>query len=94
MTALPDSAKQAAESSLAGALAVGQQIGGQAGQDVIVAAQNAWMSGFHRSLIIGAVIIFIAAIIAFTGLPDKAADVIPEAGNFEVDEEEGQPEAA
>lgn len=83
---LPSAAKQVAASSLAGALAIGQQIGGRAGQSFIAAAKDAWMSGFHRSLLIGAVIIATAAVIAYIGLPDIAADIIPEEGNFEVEE--------
>ncbi len=91
---LPDAAKQVAASSLAGAMAVGQQIGGTAGDSFIAAAKDAWMSGFHRSLIIGAIIIATAAVVAYLGLPDKAVDVIPEEGNFEVEEleKEGIPE--
>ncbi|HSX43814.1 MAG TPA: DHA2 family efflux MFS transporter permease subunit [Candidatus Saccharimonadales bacterium] len=94
LTALPATAKQVAEGSLAGAMGVAQQIGGTAGHEVLVAAQNAWMSGFHRSLVIGAAIITVAAIVAFRGLPDIAQDVIPEEGYFEEDEEAEQKKPA
>jgi EmrB/QacA subfamily drug resistance transporter len=83
---LPDAAKQVAETSLAGALAVGTRIGGEAGQTFVTAAKDAWMQGFQFSLYIGAAIIAVAAVIAFIGLPDKADDTIPEEGNFEVEE--------
>ena len=85
LSSLPLAAKQAATSSLAGALAVGKQVGGQAGASIISAAQNSWMSGFHRSLIIGAVIIALAALVAYRGLPDEADDVIPAEGSFEAE---------
>lgn len=81
---LPESAKQAASSSLAGAIAVGSKIGGESGKLFISSAKNAWMSGFHISLLIGAAIIATASIIAFLGLPDKADDEIAEEGNFEL----------
>ena len=83
---LPDAAKQAAEQSLSGAMGVAQQIGGPAGEALNEAAKQAWMAGYHQSLLIGAGLITVAAIIAFVGLPDTAVDIIPEEGNFEVDE--------
>ncbi|MDB5163610.1 MAG: transporter [Candidatus Saccharibacteria bacterium] len=91
---LPAAAKQTAASSLAGAMAVGQQVGGDVGNSLVAAAKDAWMSGFHRSVIIGAVIVAMAAIVAYIGLPDQAADVIviPEEGNFETAEQGAAPE--
>ncbi len=87
---LPDTAREVAERSLAGAMAVGQQVGGEAGDSLVQAAKEAWMSGYQRSLLIGAVLIVVAAVIAYFGLPETAADheeaEIPEEGNFEVDE--------
>jgi MFS transporter, DHA2 family, multidrug resistance protein len=90
LTGLPEAAKAAAEQSLAGAMAVGQQIGGTAGAGLVQAAKEAWMSGYQRSLLIGAVLVVVAAAIAYFGLPENAADheesEIPEEGNFEVEE--------
>jgi EmrB/QacA subfamily drug resistance transporter len=90
LVGLPDAVKGVAEQSLAGAMAVGQQIGGEAGNNLIQAAKEAWMSGYQRSLLIGAVLVVIAAVIAYFGLPETAADheesEIPEEGNFEVEE--------
>jgi len=81
---LPDTVRDTAEKSLAGALAMGQQIGGATGSQVVTAAQNAWMSGFHRSLLIGVVIIASAAVVAFWGLPDVADDHhVHQVGGFE-----------
>ncbi|HTE22188.1 MAG TPA: MFS transporter [Candidatus Limnocylindria bacterium] len=80
---LPEAAKSAAEQSLAGAMMVAQRMGTE-GQPLLVAAKDAWMSGYHRAFLTGTVLIVAAAIIAYIGLPDKAADHIPEEGNFEV----------
>ncbi len=83
---LPTAAKDAVEQSLAGAIAVSQQIGGPAGDALALAAKQAWITGYHHSLYIGAALIAIAAVVAFIGLPDKAADLIHEEGNFETDQ--------
>lgn len=80
---LPDTAKGAVEQSLAGAIVVSQQIGGSAGEALATAAKEAWITGYHHSLYIGAALIAVAAIVAYVGLPDKAADVIHEEGGFE-----------
>lgn len=86
---LPEVAKTAAEQSVAGAIAVGQQIGGSTGAQIIQAAKEAWMSGYHSSLMVGACIIAIAAIVAYFGLPERADDhdpdspAIPEEGSLE-----------
>lgn len=80
---LPDAAKQAAEQSLAGALQVAQAIGGEQGTAIAGAAKDAWMSGYHFSLTISSLLIFVAACIAFKFLPDHSSDVIPEEGGFE-----------
>lgn len=81
--ALPDKAKEIAGQSLAGALAVGHQVGGSAGVAIVDASKEAFMSGLGFSLTVGAIIVVLAAAIAFRGLPDKAHDEIAEVGNFE-----------
>ncbi len=85
---LPAAAKEAASESLGGAIVVGQQIGGEAGATLIEAAKSSWLSGYHASLTVGAVLIAISAAVAYFGLPDKSEDheEIPEEGNFELDE--------
>lgn len=89
LVGLPDAAKTVAEKSLAGAMGVGQQIGGPVGNQIILSAKDAWMSGFQRSLIVGAALIALAAVISFFGLPDNAVDhvveEIPEEGGFETE---------
>ncbi len=74
LTGLPASAKAAAEQSLAGAMAVGEQIGGTQGATLIRSAKEAWISGYQYSLIVGAAVIAVAAIIAYIGLPDQGDD--------------------
>lgn len=69
-------------------MAVGQQIGGTQGSALVSSAKEAWISGYQHSLLVGAVIIAIAAIIAYFGLPDVADDheaSVPEEGTFEED---------
>jgi hypothetical protein len=67
-------------------LAVGHQITGSAGVSFVAASKAAWMSGFHYALLVGAAIIATAAVVAYIGLPDQAADIILEEGNFETEE--------
>lgn len=71
---LPEPAKKAAEQSIAGAIAVGQQIGGTTGAQIIRTAKESWLSGYHFSLMVGAAIIATAAIVAYFGLPEQADD--------------------
>ncbi len=85
-TNLPQQIKTVAESSLAGGLAVSQQLPAPAGEIFSLGIKTSWMNGFHRSLLIGSVVILIASIVAYLGLPEHAADVIPEEGDFEVQE--------
>lgn len=82
---VPESARSAVEQSLAGALAVAERAG-EAGLPLALAAKEAWISSYQFSLIIGSIIVAIAAFIAYKGLPDKSADHIHEEGNFEVEQ--------
>lgn len=82
---LPEAARAVAEQSLAGALMVAQQMG-TAGTQFADMAKDAWMSGYHFSLTISAILIAIAATIAIKLLPDKSADYIPEEGGIEASE--------
>jgi EmrB/QacA subfamily drug resistance transporter len=74
VTALPGQVQDVANGSLAGALAVSGRLG-EHGTAVATAAKDAWMSGFHFSLLAGAVIIALAGVLAFRFLPDQAADL-------------------
>lgn len=77
VTALPAQAQDAASNSLAGALAVSHRLG-DSGQALAGAAREAWMNGFHFSLVVGAVIVAAAGLVAFRYLPDQAADLADE----------------
>jgi EmrB/QacA subfamily drug resistance transporter len=74
VSGLPESARHAAEGSLAGALGVAHQIGGTQGAALVDAAKTAWADGLHLSLMIGAGIVLFAAAIAARYLPRKADD--------------------
>jgi hypothetical protein len=74
LTGLPDTARGAAESSLGGAVVVAGDVGGSAGQALLEAAREAWVSGLTLAMVVGAVIVTVAALIAWFGLPDRADD--------------------
>lgn len=80
----PSAANQAAQGSLAGALAVAGSAKGAVGTGLALASKNAWLSAYRYSLIIAAIVMGISTIIAFIALPDRAADDISEEGNFEI----------
>lgn len=67
---LPQQVIETAESSLAGALAVGEQMG-VAGLPIIEAAKVAWMNGLSQSMVVAAILVAIAAIIAAVWLPHR-----------------------
>jgi EmrB/QacA subfamily drug resistance transporter len=79
---LPAPAAATARESLGGALAVGQQLGGSAGQALVEAARSAWTSGLHLSLTIGTVIIVAAAAISYFFLP-RGAEEVEVTGDFD-----------
>jgi len=89
VSGLPESARNAAEGSLAGALGVAHQIGGTQGAALVDAAKTAWADGLHLSLMIGAGIVLFAAAIAARYLPRKADDglVHSEDANSDLDTE-------
>lgn len=78
LTGLPAEARSAAESSLGGALAVAGSAA-ESGAQVVSAAKDAWMSGFHLSLVVGAAVVALCGVIAYRFLPDQAADLALEA---------------
>ena len=67
--ALPAGAAATVRGSLGGALAVGQQIGGSTGAQIIAVSRDAWTTGMQTSLLVGAVIVLVAAGISFAFLP-------------------------
>jgi len=74
LTALPQTAQDAATSSLAGALGVAHGAGEQ-GAALTTAAREAWVSGYHVSIVAAAVVVALAGILAYKFLPDQAADL-------------------
>jgi len=68
---LPDEARHAAESSLAGARVVSDQIGGPQGAALFDAAKDAWVHGLQMSMLVGAGIIVAATILTWFLLPDS-----------------------
>jgi hypothetical protein len=73
LTGLPAGQSARAGSGLPGALQVADELG-DGGRSLAAAARDAWMSGFHVSLIAGATIVGMASVIAFKWLPDRAHD--------------------
>ncbi len=71
-TGLPAQAAAAAEGSLAGALAVARQVGGDVGAGITKAASDAYVAGLHRSVVIGAGAVFAGALFALLFLPSRA----------------------
>ena len=66
---LPDQAREIADSGLSGALVVGQQIGGEQGAALVQSAREAFVDGLGAAAIVGAVVVFSAAIAARMLLP-------------------------
>jgi hypothetical protein len=76
---LPAGARQAAQGSLAGALGVAHEIGGTQGAAIVDAAKSAWADGLRMSMLIGAGIVLLAAVISARYLPGKPGGVSNEA---------------
>ena len=83
---LPADAASAVRGSLGGALAVGQQMGGSAGEQLITAARDAWTSGMQTALLVGAVVVVAAAAIAFAFLPRRGVAATVETFEADLDE--------
>ena len=75
---LPASAAATVKSSLAGALAVAGQTGNGA---LAATARSAFMSGLTLSMVVGAGIILVAAVLAFVGLPADEPLVVAAVGD-------------
>jgi len=94
VTSLPAATRQVAQGSLAGALGVAHQIGGTQGAAIVDAAKSAWADGLRLSMVIGAGIVLLAAIISALYLPGKPGGVSSEAIDFDgFDEFAGVPVA-
>jgi MFS transporter, DHA2 family, multidrug resistance protein len=69
---LPTAASEAAGRSLAGALTVARDVGGDAGAGIARAANDAFVAGMHRGVVIGALAVAAAAVSALVFLPARA----------------------
>jgi MFS family permease len=74
---LPESAQSIADSSVTGAVGVGEQVGGQGGQALIDAANTGFTDGLHLAVAVAAGIALIGLLLAATLIP-KRAEVDPE----------------
>ena len=92
--ALPDDARHATESSLAGARVVSEQIGGSAGAALFDAAKEAWVHGLQLSLTVGAGIILAAALLTWKLLPAQPITASSSAIATGDEEELSAPEGA
>ena len=71
---MPAPAADAARESLAGGLAVAAQAGGETGQRVLTAAQDAFLSGMHTAAIVAALVALAGSVIALVLLPAREAE--------------------
>ncbi len=88
VTSLPAATRQVAQGSLAGALGVAHQIGGTQGAAIVDAAKSAWADGLRLSMVIGAGIVLLAAIISARYLPGKPGGLTNEAIDLDGFDEE------
>jgi EmrB/QacA subfamily drug resistance transporter len=66
---LPDQAREIADTGLTGALAVGEQLGGDQGASLVGAAQQAFVDGLGMAAIVGSLVVLTAAIASRFLLP-------------------------
>lgn len=88
---LPPAALVAAKSSVGGAIAVGQQIGGTTGQALITTSKSTFISGMNTSLLIAAVVALGGAVVSALWLPQRPREAAGEVA--EVPAAPGVPEA-
>jgi EmrB/QacA subfamily drug resistance transporter len=71
---MPAPAADTARESLAGGLAVAAQAGGETGQRVLTAAQDAFLSGMHSAAAVAAIVALAGAVVALVLLPAREAE--------------------
>jgi Na+/melibiose symporter-like transporter len=74
---LPVAARDAARSSLGGALQVAHGVGGQAGGALANAARRAFVDAMGTSLLVGAAVALVASVLVARFLPDRVAAEAP-----------------
>ncbi|MCB1039902.1 MAG: MFS transporter, partial [Acidimicrobiales bacterium] len=75
---LPAQARAIADSGLAGALKVAEQIGGSAGGSIADAARGAFVDGIALAAVVGAAVVLLAAVAAWFLLP--SSHIVPSHG--------------
>jgi fucose permease len=76
---LPAQARDAAQDSVAGAMAVAQRVGGATGHKLAATAQDAFMSGMHTASLAAAAIALAGALVALAFLPARDRRPVGEA---------------
>jgi EmrB/QacA subfamily drug resistance transporter len=74
---LPASAQSTADSSVTGAVEVGEKIGGSVGQQLIDVAGSGFTSGLHLAVVVAAVIAALGLVLAAKVIPRQVAVVEP-----------------
>jgi hypothetical protein len=69
--ALPPSALSTAKSSVGGAIAVGNAVGGSDGNAIITVAKSAFIHGMSQGLEVGAAFLAASALVALVWLPNR-----------------------
>jgi MFS transporter, DHA2 family, multidrug resistance protein len=75
---LPGAVSAEATGSIGGALAVASHAGGATGQAIADSARQAFVTGMHHGVIVGAVIALIGGLIALAFLPARAPEAADE----------------
>ncbi|HET8949225.1 MAG TPA: MFS transporter [Solirubrobacteraceae bacterium] len=72
---MPAPAADTAKESLAGGLSVAAHAGGESGQQLLLAAQDAFLSGMHTAAIVAGVIAVAGSLVALLWLPARESQV-------------------
>jgi EmrB/QacA subfamily drug resistance transporter len=75
---IPHSILALIRGSLGGALAVAAQVGGRSGEELAALARQSFVNGLDLAVLIGAVVVGIAALVALFVLPSRAATAPPQ----------------
>jgi EmrB/QacA subfamily drug resistance transporter len=75
---LPVAAGSTATASVGGALEVATRVGGPTGQALATAAREAFVTGMHRGVLIGAAVAVVGALVALAFLPARAPEAAEE----------------
>jgi predicted MFS family arabinose efflux permease len=85
---IPGAARDAARSSIGGALEVAHRVGGQAGQQLVDAARAGFASGIQFATLVGAAVVALAVVVVVLFLPNRPF------GGVDVDVDGAAPDSA